>query len=99
MQGATGIELNMTASQESSDDLYVYYHVRCNVANDGAQAAQNVSVYFAALALSYGEDQVWPFATEINVGDIPSGEGRTVEATLKIPRSGPTQIECIASGG
>ncbi len=98
MQGAAGITLDMNASQESSDELYVYYHVHCNVANGGTQTAQNVSVYFASLALNYGEDRVWEPTFDISVGDIPAGEGRTAEATLKIPRSGPTQIECIASG-
>ncbi|OPY30718.1 MAG: hypothetical protein A4E28_00164 [Methanocella sp. PtaU1.Bin125] len=98
MQGAAVVGIEMTASPESSDDLFLYYRVRCNVANSGTQPAENVSVYFASLALSYGEDQVWPYEQDVRVGDIPAGEGRTAEVTLKIPRSGPTQIECIVSG-
>jgi hypothetical protein len=98
MQGANGITLDLNASQESSDQLFVYYHVHCNVDNGGAQTAQNVSVYFAALQLIYGEDYVYQPTFEVSVGDIPAGGSGTAEATLKIPRSGPTQIECIASG-
>jgi hypothetical protein len=96
MRETTGISLNMTASPANSD-LYAYYNVTCDVKNNGEQTAQNVSVYFAALALSYGDDRVWMDA-EVNVGDIPAGEKRTAEATLRIPYSMLTQFECIASG-
>jgi len=95
--GTGGLTLNLSTNQSGSDDLYAYYNVSCVVTNNGVDTAQNISVYFAALALNYGTDQVWTDA-EVNVGDIPAGSSATATTTLQIPRSGPTQIECIASG-
>jgi hypothetical protein len=67
------------------------------VHNTGAGTAKNVSVYCAALALNYGPDQVFT-DEDVPAGDIEAGGSRSVEATLKIPRSGDTQVECIVAG-
>ena len=97
MSGATMITVSAVVEQTSEEALFVHYKVRCDVRNTGAGVAKNVSVYCAALALNYGPDQVFT-DEEVPVGDIEAGESRSVEATLKIPRSGDTQVECIVAG-
>lgn len=98
LKGVPVIELSCSKEVASSDDLYVYYKVSCSISNTGAGTAKNGSIYFAALALIYGPDQVWEPTYDVSIGDMAEGQSRTFEETLKIPRSGATQIECIASG-
>jgi hypothetical protein len=97
MSDATLVTVSATVEQTSEEALYVHYKVRCDVWNTGTSTAKNVSVYFAALALIYGPDQTWDHA-DVTVGDIEAGGSRPVEAELRIPRSGDTQVQCIASG-
>jgi len=99
MSGATLITVSATVEQTSEEALFVYYKVRCDVRNTGAGTAKNVSVHCTALALNYGPDQEWNMSPQdVSVGDLDAGSSRTVEATVKVPRSGDTQIECIVSG-
>lgn len=99
MSGNTAVTVNASAVQASEEALFVYFNVSCEVRNAGVATAKNVSVHFTALALIYGPDQEWPMSPrDVSVGDLGPGESRIVEATVKVPRSGDTQIECIASG-
>jgi uncharacterized membrane protein len=99
LSSATAVAISATSEQASEDQLSVYYKVRCTVANVGSETARGVSVHFTSLALNYGPEQEWQIsAQDVSVGDLAAGESRTVEATVKVPRSGDTQLECIVSG-
>lgn len=99
VSGVSLITVTATVEQASEETLFVYYNVTCTVRNAGAETTRGVSIHFTALALDYGPDKEWPMsAQDINVGDLGPGASRTVEATIKIPRSGKTQVECIVTG-
>lgn len=98
MQQVPMIDLNFTATCTGSDYYNVYYRVHCDYENIGTGTAQNVSLYFAARALSQGSDRVWSPDQDVNLGDCAEGGSGWAEATLKIPLNEQTQIECIAYG-
>ncbi len=99
MSGVSLVTVTATVERASEETLFVYYNVTCVVRNAGAETTKGVSIHFTALALDYGPDKEWQMsAQDINVGDLASGESRTVKATIKIPRSGNTQVECIVTG-
>jgi hypothetical protein len=99
MSGVSLVTVTATVERASEETLFVYYNVTCLVRNAGAETTRGVSIHFTALALDYGPDKEWELsAQDVSVGDLGSGESRTVEAIIKIPRSGKTQVECIATG-
>jgi hypothetical protein len=99
MSGATVVTASASYEQASEEALFVYYNVSCIIRNSGADTATGVSVHFTALALIYGPDNEYPMsARDVSVGDLAAGESRMVEATVKVPRNGDTQIECIVYG-
>jgi hypothetical protein len=99
MSGVTFVTATATAGRASEETLFVYYNVTCVVRNAGAETTKGVSIHFTALSPDYGPDKEWPMsAQDVSVGDVGPGDSRTVEATIKIPRSGRTQVECIVTG-
>jgi hypothetical protein len=99
MSGVSLVTVTATVEQASEETLFVYYNVSCIVRNAGAETTKGVAIHFTALAPDYGPDKEWELsAQDVSVGDLASGESRTVKATIKIPRSGRTQVECIVTG-
>lgn len=92
------MDLTFNATFEDSDLMYAYYRVHCNITNIGSGTARNVSAYFAALALSQGEDRVWDPDHTAAIGDVAEGSTGWAEVTLRIPRNENTQIECALYG-
>lgn len=98
MQQIPKIDLNFNTSYVDSDYSSIYYRVHCDYKNIGTGTAKNVSIYFAALALSEGSGQVWSPDQNVNIGDCVEGGSGWAEATLRIPLNKQSQIECVAYG-
>jgi hypothetical protein len=98
MQQFPDLAISFKSTYVSADDDYVYYKVHCDLSNGGTGIASNVVVYIAALALSQGEDLIWPPDQTLTVGDIEEGGTGWAEATIRVPRGERSQIECVAYG-
>lgn len=92
------VEMSFNAKRIGLDDTHAHYRVSCEIKNSGPGSAIGLRLRVMALAISMGENMIWPPDNNIDIGIMDAGSIKTYEVNVKVPINEYSVIRCLLTG-